>query len=126
MFHDKYHFLWNDFSKHLSSMFRDLAQSSEYADVTLVSDDRKQSYAHKFVLSACSPVFKMMLGNNANQKPIIFLRGVNHQEIESMLQFMYLGETTIDRRRMNEFFNTAKSLEVKELFVNVDVASECH
>ena len=48
MFHDKYHFLWNDFSTHLSSMFRDLAQSSEYADVTLVSDDRKQSYAHKF------------------------------------------------------------------------------
>ena len=103
-------------------MFRDLAQSSEYADVTLVSDDRKQIHAHKFVLSACSPVFKMMLGNNANQKPIIFLRGVNHQEIESMLQFMYLGETTIDRRRMNEFFNTAKSLEVKELCVNVDVA----
>ena len=103
-------------------MFRDLAQSSEYADVTLVSDDRKQSYAHKFVLSACSPVFKMMLGKNGNQNPIIFLRGVNHQEIESMLQFMYLGETTIDRRRMNEFFNTAKSLEVKELCVNVDVA----
>ena len=123
MFHDKYHFLWNDFSTHLSSMFRDLSQSSEYADVTLVSDDRKQIHAHKFVLSACSPVFKMMLGNNANQKPIIFLRGVNHQEIESMLQFMYLGETTIDRRRMNEFFNTAKSLEVKELCVNVDVAN---
>ena len=122
MYHDKYHFLWNDFTTHLSSMFRDLAQSSEYADVTLVSDDRKQSYAHKFVLSACSPVFKMMLGKNANQNPIIFLRGVNHQEIESMLQFMYLGETTIDRRRMNEFFNTAKSLEVKELCVNVDVA----
>ena len=69
MYHDKYHFLWNDFTTHLSSMFRDLAQSSEYADVTLVSDDRKQSYAHKFVLSACSPCFQDDAWEKCQPKP---------------------------------------------------------
>merc|ERR1719342_202001 len=42
------------------------------------------------------------------------------QEIESILQFIYLGQATFYQDRMNEFLNVAKSLEIKELSKNLD------
>jgi len=36
----------------------------------------------------------------------------------SILQFIYLGETTIDHERMNEFLNVAKNLDIQEVGKN--------
>ena len=35
--------------------------------------------------------------------------------MESIMQFVYLGETTLNRTRMDEFISVAKSLEIQEL-----------
>jgi len=35
--------------------------------------------------------------------------------MESILEFMYIGMTTIHHERMNEFLNVAKNLEIKEI-----------
>ena len=56
--------------------------TSDFADVTLVTDDKHQIRAHRNILSACSPVFKSILqidSNNTN--PIIFLRGIQNSEM---------------------------------------------
>ena len=37
--------------------------SSEFADVTLVTDDKHQIQAHRTILSAASPVFKNIFEN---------------------------------------------------------------
>ena len=87
---EKYSLNWQKFSQHLGLMFKDLCQEGQYSDVTLVSDDQTQFKAHKFVLSACSPVFKKIIDNNPSQHPLIYLRGVQSYEVESILQFMYL------------------------------------
>ena len=47
--------------------------------------------------------------------PLLYLRGVHSQEVESILQFVYLGKATFYRDRINEFLNVAKSLEIKEI-----------
>ena len=44
------------------------------------------------VLIACSPVFKKIIDNNPSQHPLIYLRGIQSYELESILQFIYLGE----------------------------------
>ena len=106
---------WKTFPTHLACTFRDLATEGHFADVTLVSDDQIQIPAHKIVLSACSPVLKNLLLNNPHSHPLLYLRGVKQQELQSILQFMYLGEATIYQDRINEFMNIAKDLEVKEL-----------
>ena len=46
---------------------------------------------------------------------MIYLRGVKQKELQSILQFMYLGETTIYPERIHEFMALARDLEVKEL-----------
>ena len=106
---------WQTFSEHLQMMFKELYQEERYADVTLVSDDQTQFKAHKMVLSACSPVFKKIIDNNPSQHPLIYLRGIQSYEMESILQFMYLGEAKFYYERMAEFINVANSFEVKEI-----------
>ena len=113
---DKYTLKWHTFSKHLQSMFKDVYQEGRYTDVTLVSDDQTQFKAHKIVLSACSPVFKKIIDSNPSQHPLIYLRGIQSYEMESILQFMYLGEGKFYQERMREFVKVAKDLEVKEIY----------
>ena len=106
---------WKTFSAHLASTFQDLATEGHFTDVTLVSDDQIQISAHRLVLSACSPVLKDLLLNNPHPHPLLYLRGVKQQELQSILQFMYLGEATILQERINVFLAVANDLDVKEL-----------
>ena len=121
---EKYTLNWHTFSEHLQLMFKDLYQEGRYSDVTLVSDDQTQFKAHKIVLSACSPVFKKIIDSNPSQHPLIYLRGIQSYEMESILQFMYLGEGKFYQERMGEFIKVAKDLEVKEISKGVEMPGE--
>ena len=116
---EKYSLNWHTFSEHLQLMFKDLYQEGRYSDVTLVSDDQTQFKAHKIVLSACSPVFKKIIDSNPSQHPLIYLRGIQSHEMESILQFMYLGEGRFYQERMGEFFKVARDLQVKDLEIEL-------
>ena len=82
---EKYTLNWNTFTDHLQLMFKDLLEQDKYSDVTLVSDDQTLFKGHKIVLRAFSPVFEKIIDNNPSQHPMIFLRGIQSYEIESML-----------------------------------------
>ena len=95
--------------------------SEEFADVTLVTDDMKQLRAHRNILSACSPVFKSILQiDNNSPNSVIYMRGVQSSEIESIMQFIYLGETSFHGERTNEFLLVSKSLEILELATAIE------
>merc|ERR1719347_1281484 len=121
---EKYTLNWDTFSEHLKLMSKDLFQDGRYTDVTLVSDDQTQFKAHKIVLSACSPVFKKIIDSNPSQHPLIYLRGIQSYEMESILQFMYLGEGKFYLKRMREFIKVAQELEVKDISDGVELPSE--
>ena len=120
MSQEKFNLTWRTYTDHLREMLHDMMSSSELTDVTLVSDDQKKYKAHKVVLSASSSVFKSIISDTIFSRPIIYLRGIQSFEIESILQFIYLGEATFYQERMNEFINVAKNLEVKEISKDVD------
>ena len=89
--------------------------NEEFSDVTLVTEDKKQIKANICVLSACSPVFKDILKKDNHSRPILYLRGIQYTEMESIMQFIYLGEATFDEERMEEFLAVAKgSLQKKK------------
>jgi len=94
---------------------KELMMNEDFADVTLVTEDKKQIKANINILSACSPVFKDILKKEKNSNQIMYLRGVQFPEMESILQFIYLGEASFYEERMDEFLAVAKSLEIKEL-----------
>ena len=72
-------------------------------DVTLVSDDKKQIQAHKFVLSACSPMLKNLLVKNVHPQPLIYMRGVGQEQLGYILQFMYQGEVSLGQDKVEMF-----------------------
>ena len=112
---EKYSLTWHTYSDHLKGMMKELMMNEDFSDVTLVTEDKKQIKANIAILSACSPVFKEMLKKDKNSKPTIYLRGIQHYEMESIIQFVYLGEATFYEERMVEFLDVAKSLEIKQL-----------
>ena len=114
---DKYFLSWNSFSTHLVCTFKDLITERHFADVTLVSDDEIQIKAHKIVLSACSPVLKELLLEHPQSQPLLYLSGVKHKQLESILQFMYSGEVIVLKEDIEEFLKIGMDLEMKELFI---------
>ena len=118
---EKYTLNWHTFTDHLQLMFKDLYEEEKHSDVTLVCDDQTQFKAHKIVLRACSPVFKKIIDNNPSQHPLIYLRGIQSYEMESILQFMYLGEGKFYYERMGEFIKVPKDLKVKEISKGVEI-----
>ena len=119
---EKYTLHWHSYSDHLKEALNEMMLSSEFADVTLVTDDKQQIRAHRNILSAASPVFKSILQiDSKNANPVIYLRGIQHSEIESIMQFIYLGEARFYEERMSEFLTVSKNLEIKELSTGIEI-----
>merc|ERR1711934_559347 len=115
MHQEKYSLRWHTYSDHLKSMMKELMMNEDFSDVTLVTEDKIQMKANVAILSACSPVFRDVLKKEKNFSPTMYLRGIQYSELESIMQFIYLGEATFYEERMDEFLAVAKSLEIEEL-----------
>ena len=120
----KFDLTWQTFSSHATEMFRELLATNQFADVSLICHDLTKIQAHRIVLSACSSVFREILQGHKEGHPVIYLRGVQRQELESLLQFMYNAEVSFSEDRLNEFLKVAKDLDIKEIAENVDIAQE--
>merc|ERR1712126_256854 len=115
MQHEKYSVSWKVFQKHLQETHRELYNEKHFADVTLVSDDMVPVKAHKTILCSASSVFeKLLMMNSGYTNQILFLKGIDHLELESILQFIYLGETKVYENRIDLFVSASDDLDIKE------------
>ena len=85
---DNFNLNWPTFDGHLKLMLQHMINSNYLTDVTLFSDDRKQIKAHKVILSACSPVLKEIIDCMSEKEPVIYLKGIQHQELQSILELL--------------------------------------
>ena len=111
---EKFCLRWNDFETNVSQAFRELREEKDFFDVTLACEDEQLS-AHKVILSACSPFFRNILRKNPHQHPLLYLKGVKHQEMLAVLNFMYMGEVNVAQEDLNSFLAVAEELRVKGL-----------
>ena len=80
----------------------------------------KQNKAHRNILCASSPVFKTMLHIDTNNShSVIYLRGIQYTEMESIIQYIYQGKATFLQERLGDLLSTAKSLQIRELAKSV-------
>ena len=103
------------FNIHQNSSLSNLFTTHNFSDVRLVSDDQIPFKAHKYILGACSPTMKNLLLDYPHSNPLMYLRGVNQQDLESILQFINLGETKIQKSCIDSFLEIAKDFQLKEL-----------
>merc|ERR1711909_161239 len=85
------------------------------ADVTLVCDEDRQIKAHKVVLSAVSPFFRKILKRNPHQHPLIYLNGLSFDHLQSMISFIYIGQTEVAEIDFEKFMESSKQLQIKGL-----------
>ena len=122
---EKYTLTWHTYPDHLRGMMREMMASEDIADVTLVTEDKMQIRAHRNILSACSPVFKSILQlDHINTNTVIYLRGIQHSEMESIMQFIYMGEARFLEERMSELFMVSKNLEIKDLVTSLQQGND--
>ena len=118
---EKYNLTWHNYSDHCKQILQDLITTNDFSDVTLVTEDKRQIKAHRNILGACSPVFRNILQIDPfNNHPVIYLKGIQHFEMEPIIQFMYQGETTIFLDRMADLLSAIKTLEIIELHKCLD------
>ena len=119
---EKYTLTWHSYPDYLMELMREMLTSEDFTDVTLVTDDKMTIKAHRNILSACSPVFKNILQMEiTNNHPVIYLRGIQYSEMESILQFIYFGQAKLYEEQMNKFMLLSKNLEIKGLIKDADV-----
>ena len=110
---------WKHIISNLNHSISDMFTDNNYSDVTLVSDDKIPFQAHRYVLSAFSPVLKNILLSNPHSHPLIYLSGVSHEELNSILQFIYLGVASINYICLDKFFQAAVDLQIKNVAENI-------
>ena len=98
----------------LMQMNKELLEEDHFKDVTLVSDDLHVVKAHRALLSKSSDVLRQILLLKDDKDPIIFIRGSTREQLKSLLNFIYLGETEVTEEDMNTFVQLAKDFKVKE------------
>ena len=108
-------YVWEEHHDKTKESWRLLFESNKFTDVTLVCGDQKTIEAHRLILSACSPVFAKILDQNTSSHPWIYLRGIDYEELKSIIEFIYLGASSLESSKVNEFFEIAADLEVSSI-----------
>ena len=63
---------------------------------------------------------------SSTQNPAIYLRGVRHEDIKNILEFMYLGEVNIAHEDLDSFLAVAQDLCIKGLTQDNNTSSQNH
>ena len=110
---EKYCLRWNEFSSNLSNAFNELRNDEDFFDITLITEE-SEIRCHKLILGACSPHFKQIIKRlQSVQNPAIYLRGVRHEDIKNVLEFMYLGVVNVSQDDLDSFLAVAQDLCIK-------------
>ena len=115
---------------HSKVLMSNLLSTGELSDVTLVSDDQVKIQAHKFMLMYYSPVFQNILASNNEtsniSNSILYLRGINHEELKPILEFIYNGQTVCHQEKIPRFLKVAKDLQIKEMDGDISKDKDCN
>ena len=101
---------WKKYDNIVKSSFQSLYHDEDFTDVTLACEGDMSIKAHKVVLQAVSGFFNGILKLNPSSFPLIYLQGINYEDLISFKEFIYLGRTSVDEGSSQTFMKVAKSL----------------
>lgn len=86
----------------------------DLVDCTLAAGGRSFP-AHKIVLCAASPFLFDLLKNTPCKHPVVMLAGVNANDLEALLEFVYRGEVSVDHSQLPSLLQAAHCLNIQGL-----------
>ena len=115
---------WSDFQENIKSAFANFRDLSDFKDVTLVCEDGQQVETHKVVLAASSSFFHTLFEKNKHAHPLIYMRGMEFDDLLAIVDFIYLGEANVPQERLDTFLAIAKDLQLNGLLGKADERGE--
>ena len=106
---------WKDYQSNWNQSLARLRYDKESADITLISEDKVKFLAHKILLSSCSKIFKFILEGNFHTNPLLYLSGVNSDNLGFILDYIYHGEVKLFPEQLDNFLESAQKLEIEGL-----------
>ena len=108
---------WNDFSKNVTTFFKELRGDQELSDVTLVSSDGEEIEAHKVILASGSGFFQNLFLQSVKRTthPLLYMRGLKTTELNLIVDFLYQGEVNVPQDQLEDFLALATELQLKGL-----------
>ena len=100
---------WNDYQDNVNSAFASLREENDFADVTLACEDGQQIEAHKVILASSSPFFQNLLKKNKHPHPLIYMKGVKHEILLAVVDFLYLGEANVFQESLASFLKLLRN-----------------
>ncbi|XP_018023190.1 longitudinals lacking protein, isoforms H/M/V isoform X11 [Hyalella azteca] len=107
---------WNNHRSTFFHVLSNIRSKESYSDVTLACDGRFYSL-HKFVLSTCSEYFEEMFERTQCKHPVIVLKDINSEDLEALLNYMYVGEVNVVQEKLAGLIKAAECLKIKGLAV---------
>ena len=105
-------FVERDVNINDKTVLSEMRRQNEQLDVTFALDDDTELKAHNILLSANSPKFRSIFSKYSQSTPVLYLRGINHMEMKTLLDFIYHGSVSIEESKLNEFFKLGKEFEI--------------
>ncbi|KAK8394906.1 hypothetical protein O3P69_006001 [Scylla paramamosain] len=110
---------WNNHKSTFFQVLSGLREKHTYTDVTLACDGQVYP-AHKFVLSTCSEYFSEIFTSTSGTSIVIVLKDVRRQDLEYLMDYMYLGQVDVAQSELPSLIKTAECLRIKGLAIPDD------
>ncbi|CAD7003893.1 modifier of mdg4 [Ceratitis capitata] len=107
------HLKWMGHSATIFDIQRNLRNDPQSCEVTLVAKGHSVR-AHRFVLSSCSDLLRNLLVDvPMGQEATIVVPDIKGSLLESVLAFIYIGETSLTSTNLSEFLEAINTLGIK-------------
>ncbi|XP_045113519.1 longitudinals lacking protein, isoforms H/M/V-like isoform X14 [Portunus trituberculatus] len=114
---------WNNHRSTFFHILSTIRSKESYCDVTIACDGKFYP-VHKLVLSTCSDYFEQMFERTNCKHPIIVLKDIRSQELEALLNYMYVGEVNVLQNELAGLIKAAECLMIKGLAVPDEAPSK--
>ena len=107
--------LQNDnFMERHVKFYKKIREEEDLFDVTIACDGAEVR-AHKLIMSASSPLFKRIIKNSNHPNQYIYLHKLHPQDLTSIINFVYTGETKVEANSIQRFMTSASDLQISGL-----------
>jgi len=107
---------WNNHKTTFFHVLSTIRSKEAYCDATIACDGRFYP-VHKLVMSTCSDYFEEMFERTNCKKPVIVLKDIRHEDLEALLNYMYVGEVNVLQNELAGLIKAAECLQIKGLAV---------
>merc|ERR1719423_597969 len=107
---------WNNHRSTFFHVLSSVRKKDRYSDATIACDGKFYK-VHKLVMSTCSEYFEQMFEQTDCKNPVIVLKDIRSEELESLLSYMYVGEVNVVQEKLSGLIKAAECLKIRGLAV---------